>query len=288
MFIGLQSVWRTQDNGGAQAFLEANCNEYTGTFQHVRAATGSPSAIGQPAGDLTVDVLRRDKLGNYVVAIERAPATPGRCGRGRGSAACSSRRTRTRRRPQRELSAGSTRRPQPERFVSGIAVDPAEREPRVRVVLRVRRLHARTARATCSRCTFNPATGTATWTDVSFNLGDQPITDVVFDDVTGDVYVSTDFTVYRLPDGGSSYVLAAAGLPTSRDLRPDDRPRGPGAVRGHARPRRVERCPCRRRGREGRGAVRGLGRPPRRFRCRCPCQRRTGAIVSPGGGKMPV
>ena len=48
---------------------------------------------------------------------------------------------------------------------------------------------------------------------MDFNLGDQPITDIVYDDVTGDLYVSTDFTVYRLPAGGSSYVLAAPGLP---------------------------------------------------------------------------
>ena len=30
MFVGMESVWRTTDNGGPQAFLEETCNEYTG------------------------------------------------------------------------------------------------------------------------------------------------------------------------------------------------------------------------------------------------------------------
>ena len=29
IFQGSQSVWRTQDWGGDQAFLEANCSEFT-------------------------------------------------------------------------------------------------------------------------------------------------------------------------------------------------------------------------------------------------------------------
>ena len=37
---------------------------------------------------------------------------------------------------------------------------------------------------------------------MDFNLGDQPITDIRYDDVTGDLYASTDFSVLRLPDGG--------------------------------------------------------------------------------------
>jgi hypothetical protein len=60
---------------------------------------------------------------------------------------------------------------------------------------------------------FNPSNGTATFDRMDLNLGDQPITDIVFDDVTGDLYVSTDFTVYRLPAGGSQWILAAPGLP---------------------------------------------------------------------------
>jgi hypothetical protein len=45
---------------------------------------------------------------------------------------------------------------------------------------------------------FDPVAGTATWTDISYDLGDQPILDSAFDSTTGDTYVSPDFGVNRL------------------------------------------------------------------------------------------
>src|SRR5262249_19752861 len=42
-------------------------------------------------------------------------------------------------------------------------------------------------------------TGAALWVDVSYNLPDFPITAVVRDDVTGDLYASSDFGVMKLP-----------------------------------------------------------------------------------------
>lgn len=47
-FTGLQHVWRTQDDNGGQAFLESNCNEFTGTFA-LPVATGLPSGKICPA-----------------------------------------------------------------------------------------------------------------------------------------------------------------------------------------------------------------------------------------------
>jgi hypothetical protein len=60
---------------------------------------------------------------------------------------------------------------------------------------------------------FDPGTGLATFTDLSNDLGDQPVNDVVYDAVTGDVYASTDFTVLRLAAGTHTWVPVAAGLP---------------------------------------------------------------------------
>ena len=37
--------------------------------------------------------------------------------------------------------------------------------------------------------------------DISLDLADQPITDVAYDDATGDLYAATDYGVLRLPDG---------------------------------------------------------------------------------------
>jgi hypothetical protein len=62
--------------------------------------------------------------------------------------------------------------------------------------------------------TFHPGTSTATWVDRSYNWGDLPATDVAFDNVTGDVYASSDFGVSMLPHGTTSWVLAATGMPS--------------------------------------------------------------------------
>jgi hypothetical protein len=60
---------------------------------------------------------------------------------------------------------------------------------------------------------FDPGTGTATWKDISYDLGDQPIADGVYDVATGDVYVSTDFGVWRLASGSTSWTTAADNMP---------------------------------------------------------------------------
>ena len=60
---------------------------------------------------------------------------------------------------------------------------------------------------------FNPGAGTATWTNISYDIGDQPVNDSVIDTDTGDIYVSTDFSVFRLQPGGESWTPVATGLP---------------------------------------------------------------------------
>jgi len=64
--------------------------------------------------------------------------------------------------------------------------------------------------------TYNGATKDATWTDLDAGtgpMGDLPVTDLVRDDVTGDLYAATDFGVLRLPNGTSTWVVAGSGLP---------------------------------------------------------------------------
>ena len=55
--------------------------------------------------------------------------------------------------------------------------------------------------------------GTGTWVDRSYNLPDFPITAVVRDDVTGDLYAASDFGVMKLPNAGTTWVVAGSGLP---------------------------------------------------------------------------
>jgi hypothetical protein len=61
--------------------------------------------------------------------------------------------------------------------------------------------------------TYDPVSNTATWKDLSFNLADIPITGVVRDTATGDLFVSSDFGVYRLLAGEQNWRLAAPGMP---------------------------------------------------------------------------
>jgi hypothetical protein len=61
--------------------------------------------------------------------------------------------------------------------------------------------------------TYDPGSHTATWKDMSFDLGDQPITGVVENEATGDLYAATDFGVLRLPNGSNQWSDAATGMP---------------------------------------------------------------------------
>jgi len=103
----------------------------------------------------------------------------------------------------------------PTRFVSGIAIDPAN--PNHAFISFSGYNAYATASGTATGHVFEvtyDATGhTATWTNIDHNLGDEPITDIAYDSVTGNLFVSTDFGVDILPSGGSTWVPAASGLP---------------------------------------------------------------------------
>jgi hypothetical protein len=100
----------------------------------------------------------------------------------------------------------------PGRFVSGIAIDPANPK------------HAFVSYDGFSASTpatpghvfeviYDPVANTAMFTDRSGDLQDIPITGLAFDDVTGDLYASSDFGVFHLAAGSASWNLAAPGMP---------------------------------------------------------------------------
>ena len=62
---------------------------------------------------------------------------------------------------------------------------------------------------------YNPATGMATFTDRSYDIGDQPVTGIAEFGPTGDLYAATDFGVLRLPNGATHWQDAGSGLPTA-------------------------------------------------------------------------
>ncbi|GHO55384.1 WD40/YVTN/BNR-like repeat-containing protein [Ktedonobacter robiniae] len=205
MFVGLEHVWRTQDSGGPQAYMDQHCNEITGDFT---VQCGDWVPLGPNLVDSTFGT---DKGGSYVVALKRAPSDTGTLWaatrRGRlfistNANAPAANVTYTR----IDTSA------QPNRFISGIAVDPKDK---YHAYISFSGYDAYTPNTTghVFDVHYNPATGKASWKDISANLGDQPITNVAYDSVTGNLYVATDFGVDVLRKGSSHWRTAAKGLP---------------------------------------------------------------------------
>lgn len=203
-FVGLERVWRTQDNGGAQAYLDLHCNEFFGDFA---APCGDWVPLGGPS--LVSAAYGADKNGSYVVAIARAPA-PGTplwvaTRRGRlfvstnadGPAAAAS------------FARIDTAR-QPARFISAIAVDPSN-PLRAFVAFSGYDAYTPTTPGHVFEVVVDAGSGAARWTDRSTGLGDQPITGLAFDQRTGRLYAATDFSVAVLPRDGASWLASAAG-----------------------------------------------------------------------------
>jgi hypothetical protein len=210
IYYGSQSVWRTQDWGGDRDYLEANCPEFT--TDGANPACGDLVRIG-PAGatDLTSAAYGPDRTGCCVAAIERTASNTGtmwaatNTGRvfitdNANAPAASVVWTR--------LDSSATN--DPARFVSSIYVDPANPN------------HAWISYSGYSINTpgqpghvfeVTRTGATATWVNRTFDLEDLPVTDLVRDDLTGDLYAATDFGVMKLADGTTSWTVAAAGMP---------------------------------------------------------------------------
>jgi hypothetical protein len=206
----MQSVWRTTDNGGDQAYLQSHCNEYSGDFQNLRGCGDWVPLGSGNKGDLTSAAFGPDKIGHYIVATERAPSDKGTL----WAATRVGRVFVTKNADDKQQKVSYTRidtPDQPGRFVSSIHIDPANAN------------HAwvsfsgydaySTAHGHVFEVTFNPASGTATWTNLSYDLGDQPITDLVRDDQTGTLYAATDFGVLSLAAGANKWTAAGNDLP---------------------------------------------------------------------------
>jgi hypothetical protein len=100
----------------------------------------------------------------------------------------------------------------PNRFISGIHVDPANAN-RAWISYSGFNVNTPTTPGHIFQVTYDPATGTSSWVDVSHDFGDLPATDVARDDLTGDLYAASDFGVLRLAAGSTTWTESAAGMP---------------------------------------------------------------------------
>src|SRR5215475_736896 len=100
----------------------------------------------------------------------------------------------------------------PNRFISGITLDPANAD-HAWISYSGYSATTPTTPGHAFEVTYDPTTQTAPFVDRSANLKDLPVTDVAFDPATGDLYSSSDFGVYKFKAGGTKWALAAKGMP---------------------------------------------------------------------------
>jgi hypothetical protein len=220
IFVGLRGVWRTQDWGGDQATLEANCPEFTtpgnqpgcGDFVVIGGAN-TPSGPAR----LTGTFYGADRSGGNVAAVERAPSdtgtlwaatTTGRVFISTNADAAAGSVTYTR------LDTLPSATADPGRFVSGIYVDPANPN-HAWISYSGYNFNTPSQPGHVFEVTYN-GTSDATWTSLDNPGGtaypDFPATDIVRDS-NGDLYVSNDFGVMVLANGSTSWATAGTGLP---------------------------------------------------------------------------
>jgi hypothetical protein len=217
MYAGTGHVWRTKTDGvGPQTIAQfrANCNEFTGIFA---VPCGDWAPLGDPsgAGMLIGEGFGSDRTGGSGIAALRRTASD----TSTLWAATSAGRVFVSKNADAEPASSVTlaridtlAANSPGRFVSGIYIDPANSN------------HAWISYSGYSAATpstpghvfevsYDPVAGATTWTDISYDLGDLPVTCVVRDDATGDLYVCSDFGVHLLASGSTSWAAAARGMP---------------------------------------------------------------------------
>ena len=216
IFVGEASVWRTQDWGGDQATLEANCPEFTTAGNQAGCGDFVKIGNGVPSTSLTSS-LWGDRSGGNVAAVARsstdsstlwAATTTGRVFFSSNADAAAGSVVWER------LDSSSA--VDPNRFVSGITIDPANPN------------HAWLSYSSYSSLTpttpghvfevTRTAPSTATWTSLDGTgttaFPDFPATAIARDS-NSDLYVANDWGVLRLVGGiaANGWYQAGNGLP---------------------------------------------------------------------------
>ncbi len=205
IYAGLQHIWRTEDSGGPRAYLQQHCNEYSGDFT---VQCGDFVPLG---ADLTGTAFGNDLTGGEVAIMSRwtgdgstmwTATNKGRVFLSHSINAAD---------PTTVTFTRIDNAASPQRVVSGIAPDLADST------------HAYVSYTGYGAYTpatpghvfdvHAPAGQAATFTDISYNLHDLPITALVRNHVTGDLYAGTDFGVLVLQSGTQTWKRVGHTLP---------------------------------------------------------------------------
>jgi len=214
IFLGEQSVWRTQDWGGNRAYLEATCPEFTTSGSDPLCGDFVIIGDGIPSTQLTSTLWGDRSLGTVaVVARSSTDSSTLWAATSTGRVFFSSNADAA---PASVVweRLDSSSNIDPPRFVSGIQLDPTNSN------------HAWISYSSYSTLTpktpghvfevTRTAPSTATWTSLDSPGGTPfpnfPATSIARDS-NGDLYVSNDWGVLVLANGAVSWVPAGTGLP---------------------------------------------------------------------------
>jgi hypothetical protein len=222
-FTAFQHVWRTKNNGGPQAQLEAGCRFIGGSAGAscgdwiplgvafpFPAGTNADSPSRRP-GDLTGDAYGGDRAGGIVVSAERSPLDGGTLWAATNFGRLFVSKNADAAGPEVAFFRIDTPA-MPNRFVTRIVPD---RRDVNAAFVSYSGFNALTPSSPghLFRAAFNPSTGTATFALLDRDLGDLPINTLAVDDARGDIYAGTDFGPIVLKNGASSWTLAGVGFP---------------------------------------------------------------------------
>jgi hypothetical protein len=213
IFQGSFSVWRTQNWGGDRDFLEKNCPEFTTSATQAGCGDFVPIGTPAPSTDLGSAAWGATRTGGAVAWIERAAQNTGTMW-----AATSAGRVFITDNANAPAAAVVWNRvdptPQantPTRAISAITIDSANPH-RAWISYNGYNVNTPGQPGHVFEVTWS-GVGPAVWVDRSFNLPDFPITAVVIDDLTGDLYAASDFGVMKLPNSSLTWSVAGTGLP---------------------------------------------------------------------------
>ena len=231
IYQGSMSVWRTQDWGGNQAYLETNCPEFITSAAN--PACGDFVRIG-PAGatNLTGTAYGSDRLGacdtlgtGCVAAITRTSADTGTLwvatGTGRVFISKNANDPTPANVTYKRLDNLPSATADPGRFITGITIDPANTN-HAWISYSGYTFNTPSQPGHVFEVTYDPSAnagaGDATWTLIDGSgataFPDFPATAIARDS-NGDLYVANDWGVLRNVGGNpaNGWVVAGSGLP---------------------------------------------------------------------------
>ena len=221
-FTGFQHIWRTQNNGGNQATLEAGCRFPGGAAAscgdwvplgvgYPFAPQSTPSTSSRLPGDLTSAYYGGDRQGGIIVAAERSQSDAGTL----WAATSFGRLFVSKNADGASASVQFSRidtASMPNRFVTRIVVDRRDANAAIIAYTGFNQITPNTP-GHIFRAVYDPASGRAAFTRIDADLGDIPINTIAYDDLGGDLYAGTDYGPIVLRRGSSNWTAAGLGFP---------------------------------------------------------------------------